>query len=276
MIEVSGLGTVYGLPRPRVAALLAATPPGERSAAVAGAGGFLACHDVGFTVARGEVFVLMGLSGSGKSTVLRAINRLVEPATGQVRVAGRDVLAMPSAELRHLRNHTIGMVFQHFALLPHRNVRDNVAYGLRVRGLPRTERLARADAALDQVGLADRGDARPGELSGGQRQRVGLARALATEPQVLLMDEPFSALDPLIRRQMGTLLLDLQARQQRTVVFVTHDLAEALRLGTRIMILRDGRVVQCGTGPEILAHPADDYVAAFVADVSAAGAVPDA
>ncbi|MCM4083837.1 ATP-binding cassette domain-containing protein [Paractinoplanes hotanensis] len=242
-----------------------------RREVVAAAGGFLAADDVNFTVPRGEVFVVMGLSGSGKSTVLRMLNRLIEPTAGKISVDGRPVRDMEGAALRGLRNRTIGMVFQHFGLFEHRSVRENAAYGLRVRKVSKTEQLARADAALEQVGLRDRGDARPSELSGGQRQRVGLARALATEPEVLLMDEPFSALDPLIRREMQELLISLQAEQRRTIVFVTHDLVEALRLGTRIMIMRDGRVVQSGTGEEILAAPADDYVAAFVADLRGDG-----
>ncbi|GAB7046660.1 ATP-binding cassette domain-containing protein [Catenuloplanes indicus] len=269
MIEVSNLTKVYGLPADAATALLARPDddPGTRRAAVSAAGGFLGADDVGFRVAEGEIFAVMGLSGSGKSTVLRMLNRLVEPTAGTIRVAGHDVRALDDAGLRRLRNHSIGMVFQHFALFHHRSVRENAAYGLRVRGMPKAERLARADEALARVGLADRGDAAPAQLSGGQRQRVGLARALATEPDVLLMDEPFSALDPLIRREMQELLLSLQAERRRTIVFVTHDLVEALRLGTRIMIMRDGRVIQSGTGAEILGDPADDYVAAFVADL---------
>ena len=267
MIEVEGLTKVYGLRDPAAGKLLAGLPRGaDRHAAVSAAGGFLGADDVSFTARQGEIFAVMGLSGSGKSTVLRMLNRLVEPTAGSVSVGGRAVRGMDDAGLRELRNRTIGMVFQHFALFEHRTVRENAAYGLRVRGIPKAEQLSRADAALAAVGLADRGDSRPAQLSGGQRQRVGLARALATEPDVLLMDEPFSALDPLIRREMQELLLALQAERRRTIVFVTHDLVEALRLGSRIMIMRDGRVVQQGTGDEILANPADDYVAAFVAD----------
>ena len=274
MIEVDGLTKVYGMRDVASAALVAGLPhEGDaRRAAVTAQGGFLGADDVSFTVERGEVFVLMGLSGSGKSTVLRMLNRLIEPTAGSVRVDGHEVREMDDNALRTLRNRTIGMVFQHFALFNHRTVRENAAYGLRVRGLPKEEQMALADQALAQVGLADRGDARPAQLSGGQRQSVGLARALATEPDILLMDEPFSALDPLIRREMQQLLLALQAERRRTIVFVTHDLVEALRLGTRIMIMRDGRVVQSGTGAEILAHPADDYVAAFVADLRTNGA----
>jgi len=274
VIEVNGLCKVYGMRDAAAVTLLDGLPPEPmaRRVAVTERGGFLGADDVSFSVERGEVFVVMGLSGSGKSTVLRMLNRLIEPTAGSVSIDGKQIRDMDDAALRSLRNRTIGMVFQHFALFDHRTVRENVAYGLQVRGLPKKERLDLADKALAQVGLAERGDAKPAQLSGGQRQRVGLARALATEPDVLLMDEPFSALDPLIRREMQELLQALQAEQRRTIVFVTHDLVEALRLGSQIMIMRDGRVVQRGTGEEILANPADDYVAAFVADLRTGGA----
>ncbi|MER5214895.1 betaine/proline/choline family ABC transporter ATP-binding protein [Streptomyces sp. NPDC002838] len=262
MIEGSGLSKVYGLPERRGAALL-----GGGREAVTAAGGTLAVHDVAFTVGRGELFVVMGLSGSGKSTLLRMVNRLVEPTSGTLRIDGADVTGMDADELRELRNRRISMVFQHFALFPHRSVRENAAYGLRIRGVTAKERLERADAALHQVGLGSHGDARPDALSGGMRQRVGLARALATDADILLMDEPFSALDPLIKRNMQDLLLELQAEHRRTVVFVTHDLNEAMRIGSRIMVMKDGVVVQCGTGPEIVSAPADDYVSDFVSDV---------
>ncbi|GAB3012049.1 glycine betaine/L-proline ABC transporter ATP-binding protein [Streptomyces pseudoechinosporeus] len=229
--------------------------------------GVHAVDGVTFDVAPGELFVIMGLSGSGKSTLLRMLNRLVEPTSGELRIDGRDVLAMGDADLRELRNRKVNMVFQHFALFPHRTVRENAAYGMRLRGVAESERLDRADWALRTVGLGDRGDAYPGELSGGQRQRVGLARALATDAEILLMDEPFSALDPLIRRDMQDLLLTLQRDLRRTIVFVTHDLNEAMRLGDRIMVMRDGRVVQLGTATDILHTPADDYVRDFVSDV---------
>ncbi|WP_051800000.1 ATP-binding cassette domain-containing protein [Catenuloplanes japonicus] len=275
MIEVAGLTKVYGLPDTTATALLDGPhrDPADRRAAVTAAGGFLGADDVGFSVAQGEVFAVMGLSGSGKSTVLRMLNRLIEPTAGTIHIGDHDVRTLSDAGLRELRNRRIGMVFQHFALFEHRSVRENAAYGLRVRGVSKDERLTRADEALARVGLADRGDAAPSQLSGGQRQRVGLARALATEPDVLLMDEPFSALDPLIRREMQELLLSLQAEQRRTIVFVTHDLVEAMRIGSRIMIMRDGRVVQCGTAEEVTTSPADDYVAAFVADLRVNGAV---
>jgi glycine betaine/proline transport system ATP-binding protein len=230
-------------------------------------GATLAVHDVSFTVAAGELFVVMGLSGSGKSTLVRLLNRLVEPSSGTVEVAGRELGGLDDGELRRLRNRHMSMVFQHFALLPHRTVLQNAAYALQVRGVGAGERRDRAQWALDQVGLGDRGDALPDQLSGGMKQRVGLARALASDTEVLLMDEPFSALDPLIRRDMQALLIRLQKELHKTIVFVTHDLNEAMRLGDRILLLKDGRLVQVGTGPEILAAPADDYVADFVSDV---------
>jgi glycine betaine/proline transport system ATP-binding protein len=264
MIEARDLTKVYGLPRDHARRLL--RDSGRREA-LQDAGGFLAADGVSFSVERGELFVIMGLSGSGKSTVLRMINRLVEPTDGFLRVAGQDVVGMGQDRLRELRNGKISMVFQHFALFPHRTIRENAAYGLKVRGLSAKERLERADSALQRVGLEDRGDAHPHELSGGMKQRVGLARALATDAEILLMDEPFGALDPLIRRDMQELLLNLQAEDQRTIVFVTHDLNEAMRIGHRIMVMKDGRVVQCGPGAEIISSPADDYVSDFVADV---------
>jgi glycine betaine/proline transport system ATP-binding protein len=227
----------------------------------------VAVNGVSFEVERGELFVVMGLSGSGKSTLVRLINRLISPTAGTIEIEGRDISAMSDSELRAVRNGTLSMVFQHFALFPHRTVRENAAYGLRVRNEREAEALRRADWALDEVGLGDRGDAYPDELSGGMKQRVGLARALATDADVLLMDEPFSALDPLIRRDMQDLLLKLQDELRKTIVFITHDLNEAMRLGDRILLMKDGAVVQLGTGAEILASPADDYVADFVADV---------
>ncbi|WP_433502587.1 quaternary amine ABC transporter ATP-binding protein [Pseudonocardia halophobica] len=226
-----------------------------------------AADDVTFSVAPGEFFMIMGLSGSGKSTVLRMLNRLIEPSSGELLIDGRNVATMPDAELRELRNRKINMVFQHFALFPHRTVRENASYALHVRNESTAKRDERADWALQTVGLGDWGDSLPGELSGGMRQRVGLARALASEADILLMDEPFSALDPLIRRDMQDLLMELQRDLNRTVVFVTHDLNEAMRMGDRIMIMRDGKVVQLGTAQEILNSPADDYVTEFISDV---------
>jgi glycine betaine/proline transport system ATP-binding protein len=265
VLRVTGLTKVFGASANEALAL--AREGLGRSEIQRRTGATLAVHDVSFTVERGELFVVMGLSGSGKSTLVRLLNRLIEPSAGSVEVDGRDLRQVDDKELRQLRNHRISMVFQHFALFPHRSVRDNAAYGLKVRGVDAAEQRGRAEWALETVGLADRADAMPGELSGGMKQRVGLARALATDSDVLLMDEPFSALDPLIRRDMQELLIRLQTELRKTIVFITHDLNEAMRLGDRILLLKDGRTVQLGTGPEIISAPADDYVADFVSDV---------
>ncbi|WP_046472324.1 quaternary amine ABC transporter ATP-binding protein [Allosalinactinospora lopnorensis] len=265
MIEARHLTKVFDLPPAR--ARRALDTGTDRGRAVREAGGVLAVDDVSFSVQQGELFVVMGLSGSGKSTVIRMINRLVAPTAGNVVYDGTDVGGMTRQQLRELRNKRVGMVFQHFALFPHRTVRENAAYGLKARGMPRRERLQRADRALEQVGLGQRGDAYPDEFSGGMKQRVGLARALTTDPDVLIMDEPFSALDPLTRRSMQEQLLELQRDFRKTIIFVTHDLNEAMRIGDRIMVMRDGRIVQLGTGPEIISRPADGYVHDFVSDV---------
>ncbi|MYV38575.1 betaine/proline/choline family ABC transporter ATP-binding protein [Streptomyces sp. SID1328] len=230
-------------------------------------GSTAAVIDASFAVAPGEIFVVMGLSGSGKSTLLRTLNGLLTPTAGRVRFDGQDLTALGDRELREVRAHKISMVFQHFALFPHRSVRDNAAYGLAVQGVPRAERERRADEALALCGLAGWEDSWPDELSGGMQQRVGLARALATDADLLLMDESFSALDPLIRRDMQDQLLELQKTLRKTIVFITHDLNEAMRLGDRIAVMRDGRIVQTGTAEDILLRPADDYVASFIQDV---------
>lgn len=261
------LSKVYGLDQAASERALAASDPRD---AVSRAGGFLGAHNVSFTVGKGEMFAIMGLSGSGKSTVLRMINRLNEPTVGELILDGEDITKVSPQRLREIRNAKIGMVFQHFSLFPHRTVRDNAAYGLKVRGIGKKERHERADAALTRVGLEGRGDKFPHELSGGMRQRVGLARALAVDPPILLMDEPFSALDPLIRRDMQDLLVGLQAEDARTTVFVTHDLNEAMRIGDRVMVMRDGEVVQLAPGTEIVSKPADSYVHEFVSDVDRA------
>ncbi|MER7997913.1 glycine betaine/L-proline ABC transporter ATP-binding protein [Streptomyces sp. NPDC095613] len=226
-----------------------------------------AVRDVSFDVRKGEVFVVMGLSGSGKSTLVRCLTRLIEPTAGEILIDGEDVLSMDRTRLRELRRHRAAMVFQHFGLLPHRTVLDNVAYGLEVQGMGRAERRERAAEMVAKVGLDGLESRRPGQLSGGQQQRVGLARALAVDPEVLLFDEPFSALDPLIRRDMQEEVVRLHREEHRTMVFITHDLNEALRLGDRIALMRDGRIVQLGTPEEIVGRPADAYVRDFVRDV---------
>jgi glycine betaine/proline transport system ATP-binding protein len=230
-----------------------------------------AVRDVSFDVAPGEVFVVMGLSGSGKSTLVRCLTRLVEPTSGQVLLEGEDLLAADDRRLRELRRKTFSMVFQHFGLLPHRRVLDNVAYGLEVAGTGKAERLRRAQEVVDLVGLTGYERSYPDQLSGGMQQRVGLARALAGDPDVLFFDEPFSALDPLIRRDMQNEVVRLHREVGKTMVFITHDLSEALRLGDRILIMRDGQPVQCGTGDELLGAPVDDYVRDFVREVPRAG-----
>jgi glycine betaine/proline transport system ATP-binding protein len=226
-----------------------------------------AVRDVSFDVAPGEVFVVMGLSGSGKSTLVRCLTRLIEPTAGHVIFEGEDILAADAKRLRELRRNKFSMVFQHFGLLPHRRVVENVGYGLEIRGVARAERTRRAMEVIDLVGLAGYEKSYPDQLSGGMQQRVGLARALAGDPDVLLFDEPFSALDPLIRRDMQNEVIRLHREVGKTMVFITHDLSEALKLGDRILIMRDGQVVQMGTGDELVGAPADDYVRDFVRDV---------
>ncbi|MEU9233834.1 quaternary amine ABC transporter ATP-binding protein [Streptomyces subrutilus] len=223
--------------------------------------------DASFSVEPGQIFVVMGLSGSGKSTLLRMLNGLLEPTAGRILFDGQDLTALGAGEMRRVRSTKISMVFQHFALFPHRDVLENAAYGLEVQGVSRAERERRAGEALELCGLGGWERSWPDELSGGMQQRVGLARALATDADLLLMDESFSALDPLIRRDMQDQLLELQRRLKKTIVFITHDLNEAMRLGDRIAVMRDGRIVQQGTAEDILTRPADDYVASFIQDV---------
>ena len=227
----------------------------------------VAVRDVSLEVWPGEVFVVMGLSGSGKSTLVRTLIRLIEPTAGSIELAGQDVVAASKAELRQLRRHEVSMVFQHFGLLAHRRVVDNVAFGLEVRGMAKAERLAKAREVLKLVGLEDAANQFPDQLSGGMQQRVGVARAFAVNPKVMLYDEPFSALDPLIRRDMQDEICRLQLETGQTMVFITHDLAEALRLGDRIAIMRDGAIVQLGTPEEVVGAPADEYVENFTRDV---------
>jgi glycine betaine/proline transport system ATP-binding protein len=226
-----------------------------------------AVRDVSFEVWPGEVFVVMGLSGSGKSTLVRTLIRLIEPSAGDIEIDGKDVMALSNVQLRQLRRHTSSMVFQHFGLLAHRRVIDNVAFGLEVQGVPKTKRLGRAAEVLKLVGLEDCANQFPDQLSGGMQQRVGLARAFAVDPKVMLYDEPFSALDPLIRRDMQDEVCRLQLETGKTMVFITHDLPEALRLGDRIAIMRDGKIVQLGTPEELVGAPADDYVQNFIRDI---------
>ncbi|WP_030609666.1 quaternary amine ABC transporter ATP-binding protein [Streptomyces sclerotialus] len=226
-----------------------------------------AVRDVTFDVKKGEVFVVMGLSGSGKSTLVRCLTRLIEPTSGDLEMDGEDVRGMDKSALRELRRHRAAMVFQHFGLLPHRSVLDNVAYGLEIQGVGKAERRAKAMEMVEKVGLGGLEQRRPGQLSGGQQQRVGLARALTVDPEILLFDEPFSALDPLIRRDMQEEVIRLHKEEGRTMVFITHDLAEALLLGDRIALMRDGKIVQLGTPEEIVGSPADEYVRDFVRDV---------
>src|SRR5688500_18784924 len=264
-IAVDHLWKVFG---PK-AGKVVGTPLAELSRAElrARTGCLAAVRDVSFQVEPSEVFVVMGLSGSGKSTLVRCLTRLIEPTSGEVHINGEPVREMSPKRLRELRRHGVAMVFQHFGLLPHRQVVDNVAYGLEIQGLGKAKRHERAAEVLDLVGLGGHEHQYPDQLSGGMQQRVGLARALATDPAVLLFDEPFSALDPLIRRDMQAEVRRLHAEVGKTLVFITHDLAEALTLGDRIAVMRDGILVQVGTPEELVGAPADDYVADFVREV---------
>ncbi|WES63657.1 glycine betaine/L-proline ABC transporter ATP-binding protein [Microbacter sp. GSS18] len=265
-LEAKNLYKVFGKnPQDAVRRLQA----GETRADVADAG-TAAVIDASFTVNKGEIFVIMGLSGSGKSTIIRMLNGLNPPTSGDVTVQGHSIGKASPKELREIRQRSISMVFQHFALLPHLSVIDNAAYGLEIQGIGKDERRARALEILEKVGLGDRAYAMPDELSGGMQQRVGLARALTAGTDIMLMDEAFSALDPLIRREMQEQLITLQQELGRTIVFITHDLNEAMFLGDRIAVMRDGRIVQNGTPEEILTDPANDYVAQFVQDVDRA------
>jgi glycine betaine/proline transport system ATP-binding protein len=266
LIEVRNVSTVFG-PSPRRALALVRGGMGKDEL-LAETGAVLALDDVSLAVERSETFVVMGLSGSGKSTLIRHLNRLIDPTEGSITIDGVDVLALPIRALEQFRRGRLAMVFQRFGLFPHRTVIDNVAYGLAVRGIAKAERRARAAEWVSAVGLAGYETRYPAALSGGMQQRVGLARALCSDAEILLMDEAFSALDPLIRAEMQDQLAELQARLKKTIVFITHDLDEALRLGDRIAFLKDGRLAQVGTPAEIVGSPADDYVRAFVRAVS--------
>jgi glycine betaine/proline transport system ATP-binding protein len=267
VIEISNVWKIFGA-RPD-AALRAIREEGLTKAQVlAQHNAVVGVADVSLSVNRGEIFCIMGLSGSGKSTLVRHFNRLLEPTAGQILIEGTDVMALGTKELQQFRNQKIGMVFQNFALMPHRSVLDNVAMPLEIRQVSKNDRMRQAAAILDIVDLGAWGAKYAHELSGGMQQRVGLARALAANPDVLLMDEPFSALDPLIRRQLQDEFIRLSQILKKTTVFITHDLDEAVRIGDRIAIMRDGRVVQIGTAEDIVMNPADDYVADFVAGIS--------
>ena len=264
-LSVQNLWKVFG---PNAEKLIG-TPDLElsRKELQAKSGHVIGVRDVSFDVAPGEVFVVMGLSGSGKSTLVRLITRLIEPTSGTVMLGEENLTTMDEEKLREVRRKRVSMVFQHFGLLPHRKVIDNVSFGLEIRGEDKTRRRARAQNMVDLVGLSGYEQNFPDQLSGGMQQRVGLARALANDPDILMFDEPFSALDPLIRRDMQNEVIRLHHEVGKTMVFITHDLAEALKLGDRIMILRDGAIIQVGTPDEVVAAPADDYVKDFVSDV---------
>ncbi|MYK31336.1 MAG: betaine/proline/choline family ABC transporter ATP-binding protein [Boseongicola sp. SB0670_bin_30] len=266
-IECRNLWKIFGS---RVDETLAAAEAGkvDKSTALKQFGCVIGVADVSFDVKRGEVFCIMGLSGSGKSTILRHVNRLIEPTAGSVLVDGQDVMGLDDRSLRALRAEKIGMVFQHMALWPHKTITGNVAFGLEVQGADRKACRKAAEEALETVGLGGWGDRYPDELSGGMQQRVGLARALAADPDILLMDEPFSALDPLIRRDLQDEFLELSARARKTTLFITHDLDEAMRIGHRIAVMKDGRVDQIGTPEAIVLRPETDYVARFVGSIS--------
>ena len=263
-IEVEHLYKIFGR-KPQEA--VKRMREGATAQDVRNAGATAAVIDASFTVDEGEIFVVMGLSGSGKSTLIRMVNRLLDPTAGQVCVYDEDITTMSAAELREVRRKRVSMVFQHFALFPHRTVAENAAYGLETQGVGKAQRRERALEALRLTGLEGWEDNLPSELSGGMQQRVGLARALAAGTDVLLMDEAFSALDPLIRREMQDQLVELQEQLGKTILFITHDLNEAMRLGDRIAMMRSGQIVQIGTAEQILTDPANDYVAQFVHDV---------
>ncbi|WP_371225063.1 quaternary amine ABC transporter ATP-binding protein [Roseovarius sp. 2305UL8-3] len=267
VIEISNVWKIFGA-KPEIALQAIRDKGLSKADVLAEYNCVVGVADVSLSVNRGEIFCIMGLSGSGKSTLVRHFNRLLEPTDGKIEIEGTDVMALGPQELQQFRNNKIGMVFQNFALMPHRSVLDNVAMPLEIRQVSKNERMRQAAAILDIVELGAWGSKFAHELSGGMQQRVGLARALAANPDVLLMDEPFSALDPLIRRQLQDEFIRLSKILKKTTIFITHDLDEAVRIGNRIAIMRDGKVVQIGTAEDIVMHPADDYVADFVAGIS--------
>ncbi len=265
-IEIRNIFKIFG-PDPEKSLKLA-RDGADKDEILAQTGHTVGLHDVSLSIERGETFVVMGLSGSGKSTLIRHLNRLIDPTFGEVLFDGTDILAMSINELNAFRRKRLGMVFQRFGLLPHRSVMDNVGYGLEIQDVDRNTRENAARNWIERVGLAGYENKFPDQLSGGMQQRVGLARALTTDPEVLLMDEAFSALDPLIRNDMQDELMKLQGELHKTIVFITHDLDEALKLGDRIAILKDGKLIQIGRPEEIIMRPADDYVRAFTRDVN--------
>jgi glycine betaine/proline transport system ATP-binding protein len=264
-LSVDGLWKIFGPKADRLIGTPDAVLPRKELQAKTGC--VAAVKEVSFDVKPGEVFVVMGLSGSGKSTLVRLLTRLIEPTAGTIIIGGENVTEADENQLRELRRNHVAMVFQHFGLLPHRTVIDNVAFGLEVRGVAKDERRTKAQEMVDLVGLSGNEESFPDQLSGGMQQRVGLARALAVDPALMMFDEPFSALDPLIRRDMQNEVIRLHEEVGKTMIFITHDLQEALKLGDRILIMRDGEIVQIGTPDEVVAMPADDYVRDFVSDV---------
>lgn len=270
-IRCQNLWQVFGAsPKARLAAAMesAGHDPAKAADILRNAGQVPAVQDASFEVKRGELFVIMGLSGSGKSTILRCIARLIEPTSGVIEIDGEDILNAPKSRMTELRRRKLGMVFQHFGLFPHMTVAQNVAFPLKMQGAKRTDRLKRAHEVIELVGLKGRENSYPRELSGGQRQRVGIARSLAVNPDVWFLDEPFSALDPLIRRQLQDEFIDIQKRLKKSIVFITHDMTEALKIADRIAIMRAGQIVQIGTPTDIVLNPVDDYVREFSKDVA--------
>ncbi|AIG48264.1 TPA: glycine betaine/L-proline ABC transporter ATP-binding protein [Streptococcus pyogenes] len=265
ILEVKHLSKIFG--KKQKAALEMVKTGKNKSEIFKKTGATVGVYDASFEVKKGEIFVIMGLSGSGKSTLVRMLNRLIEPSAGSILLEGKDISTMSADQLREVRRHDINMVFQSFALFPHKTILENTEFGLELRGVRKEERQRLAEKALDNSGLLDFKDQYPNQLSGGMQQRVGLARALANSPKILLMDEAFSALDPLIRREMQDELLDLQDSMKQTIIFISHDLNEALRIGDRIALMKDGQIMQIGTGEEILTNPANDFVREFVEDV---------
>lgn len=265
ILEVKNLTKIFG--KKQKAALEMVKQGKSKTEILEKTGATVGVYDASFEIKEGEIFVIMGLSGSGKSTLVRMLNRLIDPSSGNIYLDGKDIAKMNVEDLRNIRRHDINMVFQNFGLFPHRTILENTEFGLEMRGVSKEERTTLAEKALDNAGLLPFKDQYPSQLSGGMQQRVGLARALANSPKILLMDESFSALDPLIRREMQDELLDLQDTNKQTIIFISHDLNEALRIGDRIALMKDGEIMQIGTGEEILTNPANDFVREFVEDV---------